>query len=266
MRDALSRAELLLLLFCTPLLLLGLFGPPVADPAGYHAFADQRTLWGVPYAADVLSNAAFAALAVAGGALLWRARRGLQPVQRAGAALFLLGLGATALGSSWYHLAPDAAGLAIDRLAMALAFAGLLALFAASHVSERAGAVLGATLAVAAPLAALTALRSGQALPWLLVQLGGCTLLLIGTQLPRRPRALAVRWGFVLAAYALAKLCELADGWIFAASGQWVSGHTLKHLLAAAAALPVLAALARRQNGPQPAGPAPWNPHGTGNA
>ena len=64
MRTALSRAELLLLLFCTPLLLLGLFGPPVPDPAGYHAFADQRTLWGVPYAADVLSNAAFALAAV----------------------------------------------------------------------------------------------------------------------------------------------------------------------------------------------------------
>jgi hypothetical protein len=32
----------------------------IAQPAGYHAFADQRILFGIPRGADVLSNAGFA--------------------------------------------------------------------------------------------------------------------------------------------------------------------------------------------------------------
>jgi mono/diheme cytochrome c family protein len=47
----------------------------------------------------------------------------------------------------------------------------------------------------------------------------------------------------------LAKLFEGADHAVFEATGQWVSGHSLKHLLAAGAALPVLAAGAVRTAG-----------------
>ena len=43
---------------CSALALL-LHGP-IAQWASYHAFADQRELWGIPHAADVLSNLPFA--------------------------------------------------------------------------------------------------------------------------------------------------------------------------------------------------------------
>ena len=44
-------------------------------------------------------------------------------------------------------------------------------------------------------------------------------------------------------AYAAAKMLEAGDAWVFEATGHLVSGHTLKHGVAALAALPVLAAL-----------------------
>lgn len=67
----------------------------------------------------------------------------------------------------------------------------------------------------------------------------------------RAAAGLAVRWSLVLLACALAKLLEVEDEAIFAATGQLCSGHTLKHVVAAFAAWPVLHALAGRQNAPE---------------
>ena len=57
------------------------------------------------------------------------------------------------------------------------------------------------------------------------------------------PGALAVRWGVVIMIYAAAKLFEMADEAVYAATSQFISGHSLKHVAASCAAWPVLAAL-----------------------
>lgn len=61
--------------------------------------------------------------------------------------------------------------------------------------------------------------------------------------LPRRVDGLALHLGVVVLLYALAKLLEAADHSVFEATGGWVSGHSLKHVLAVGAAWPVLTAL-----------------------
>lgn len=254
MRLSLTRTEVFLLAACVLLAVLALFGPALAQPPQPHDFADQRALWGIPHALDVLSNVPFL---VAGGWGLWRLRSlpgGAKfPAQRAGAGVFFAGLLLTALGSGWYHLAPDDAGLAFDRGAMSVAFAGLLGLAAASRVSERAGGTLVAVLLLLGPASVVAWLRTGNVLPWAVVQFGGMALLLLVLAIGReRSGVLSVRWSLVLLAYALAKLCEANDAAILQASGEWFSGHTLKHVVAAFAAVPVIAALAprvQRQNG-----------------
>jgi len=57
--------------------------------------------------------------------------------------------------------------------------------------------------------------------------------------------ALPVRWWAVLLIYVLAKGLEHGDQTVFAWTDHRVSGHTLKHLVAACAAWPVIAALWR---------------------
>ena len=47
----------------------------------------------------------------------------------------------------------------------------------------------------------------------------------------------------------VAKLFEAGDHVIFEATGQLLSGHTLKHVIAAFSAWPVIAALAERTGG-----------------
>jgi predicted membrane channel-forming protein YqfA (hemolysin III family) len=246
MHSPMDPAERLLLAIGIALLAAALAGPAVPAPAGYHAFADQRTLWGLPHALDVLSNLPFAVAGWLGLRLLRGEHAAMMPpVQRACARIFFAGLVLTTFCSTWYHLAPGEAGLAIDRAGMSVAFAGVFGLLAVAQVSERAGRWVAVVSLAAGPVTLLVALLAGNVLPWALVQGGGLLLLLVfGLRAPRRG-ALAVRWGVVLALYVIAKLLELADATVFAATGELVSGHTLKHLLAAAAAAPVLSALSR---------------------
>lgn len=253
-----NRSEVLLLGAAALLVAVALFAPGVGQPAGFHAFAEQRALWGIPHALDVLSNLPFAIAGLVGLAVLGRVPQdAMPPVQRRCARLFFVGLLVTAAGSSWYHLAPHDPGLAIDRLSMSVAFAGLLGLVAACGVSERAGRALMAALLLCAPAAVAQWYVTGNLLPWVLGQGAGMVLIvLVAAFAPRPAQGLDVRWVFVLLAYAVAKLLELGDHQVFHASGELLSGHTLKHVVAAFAAWPVIAgltALAQRQNGAQPA-------------
>jgi hypothetical protein len=226
---------------------------PIAQWDSYHAFADQRGVWGIPHAADVLSNLPFA---LAG---LW-ALLALRGTPHSGAWLpwraFALALVATAAGSAIYHWAPHNASLAFDRLPIAWACAALLCAFLAERRDARWArpTVLVAALALAstsvalwwvseqAGLGDLRAYLFVQCLPMLIVP---AALLM---KLPRQHSS-AVQdgaWWGVLAGYAIAKGFELADHAVLDALAGWVSGHTLKHLAAAAAAGWLLRAVLRR--------------------
>lgn len=216
-----------------------------------HPFADARALRGIPNAADTLSNAAFLIPGLAGLAALWALPRRpllrpLAPVLCTGLAVFFSGLLLTAVGSTAYHWLPSGPTLALDRLGMAVAFAGVLSVATAERLGLR-GAVwmLRLSLPLALLGAALPAL-SGNVLPWLVVQGGGIVWVLM-LALARRPgaHAIGISLGAVIAWYGVAKVLEGADSAVFAATQGWVSGHTLKHLAAAGAAWPVVAALRR---------------------
>lgn len=230
---------------------LALAAPALPQPAHYHDFADQRAWGPLPHALDVLSNAPFALWGVAGLAVLARALR-LRAVDGAVdgavaglAALFFAGLMVTAGVSSCYHWQPDDAGLAWDRGGMVLAFAGLLGLAALQAVSLRAGIALAAAVLALGLAAVAHWAVTGNFLPWALLQGGGMIFILVAACLrPVQPDSgLRIRWALVIALYALAKGLELADQPVFELSGQLVSGHSLKHIVASFSAWPVLLAL-----------------------
>lgn len=239
-------AEWALLVAAAALLAFAVWGPFLPASAHQHDFADQRGWQGLPCALDVLSNLPFAVAGVWG--LVWLRRLGalrLCPATRATAALFFVGLVLTTAGSSWYHWQPDNAGLLWDRLGMSVAFAGLLGLAVVGRISPRAGLASALGLMVAAPAAVLAWAHTGNLTPWAVVQFGGMVVVLVLACLPHRHGALVLQLGALIAWYAAAKVMELADHSVYEATAGWVSGHTLKHLLAAGAALPVLLAMAR---------------------
>ena len=222
---------------------------PIAQFEDYHAFADQLTLLGIPHALDVLSNLGFAAVALWG---LWRLaprRHSHFPHSWPGYALFLAGLLLTALGSSWYHLAPDDHRLLWDRLPIALASAGLLAGVWAD-CRQRDGRLFAALLGAFALAGVLwwyvTELAGiGDLRPYLLLQALTIVLIPLWQWLHGRPRGERLAFACALGLYVLAKFAELLDHQLAALLAP-LTGHTLKHLLSTAATAVVVAQLVRR--------------------
>jgi len=219
--------------------------PPVMLPEGYHAFADQRGWFGLPHAMDVLTNLPFAIVGAFMLRAAWRARGRLSVTERSLACLTSVGLLATSLCSSIYHLWPDAGGLALDRLGMVVVFTGVLGLAAASRVSDRAGWLLACGVGALAPLAAMWDLLTMNMTPWVVLQGGGLLLLLALSLCPVRAGAAHIALWPILGLYALAKMLELADAPVLALTQGLISGHSAKHLVAAAALWPMAMAFWR---------------------
>ncbi len=207
--------------------------PPVFQGEAYFGHADQRAFFGLPNALNVLSNVPFACAAWFG----LRRIRTLTGPQRGAARITFLAVGAVSLGSAIYHLDPRPVGLLIDRLPISLSFAALFAWL----LGDRLGARWTARTLV--PLLALSLLTlwiwygsgklDGDLRPYGLVQ--AIPLACVPFLLALFPGELDERrFAFALLLYLLAKACEHLDAEIYA-MGELLSGHTLKHLLAAAA-------------------------------
>ena len=225
---------------------------PIAQPPDYHAFADQRRIWGVPNFWNVVSNLPFFVVGWAGSVeLAGRAPPGALASLRAAYRWFFAGALLVAIGSAYYHLAPTDQSLAWDRLPMTLAFMAFFSVIIGEHISPRAGRLLLYPL-LALGVASVVywhlseEVGRGDLRLYLIVQFLPMVLIpLILLLFPSRLSLTRMIWG-VLGAYALAKLFELGDEWIYSQS-HVISGHTLKHLAAALGMYFFLVAVRRRR-------------------
>ena len=207
--------------------------PPIRQDPAYHDFADRRVILGLPYALNVLSNVGFL---LAGAWSLARVTRATLPGWERGAGIvFATGLLATGLGSAWYHAAPSNTSLVWDRLPLSALFPTVFSVVIGDRVSVAAGRALLAPLALGAVLSVvwwhltddLRPYAVAQFLPMLLIPL---MLVLLPGRRPATPLVAGI------ALYAIGKLAEVADRGVLAIGGL-LSGHTVKHLLSAAAAV-----------------------------
>lgn len=234
----------------------GLFAPPLVQSQAYHHFADARAWLSIPNAADTLSNLAFLLVGALGLAFLRRERaegtgRFDSPREMRPWWVFFAGVALTSVGSGWYHLAPDDARLVWDRLPMTVAFMSLLSAIVGERISVRAGDALLAPLLVLgvasvawwrwSALAGFENLR-----PYMAVQFGSIAVILAIAALYHSRYTHGALIFAVAAFYALAKVLETYDREIYAL-GHLMSGHTAKHLAAAAGIYLLVAALERRR-------------------
>jgi hypothetical protein len=250
---------------------------------GGHVFADTRTLWGVVNAGDVLSNLPFMVFGVWGVVLTGLLRRQIGSTHTVLLGVFFVGLGLTTVGSMAYHLRPDDASLFWDRAGMAVAFAGVLGLAAAERVSHRSGVWTALAVLLGAGVSLLVWRSSADVLPWAVVQFGGMALVVAlafrrsiisrvgnvsnnGGNISNNgnndnnggndgngsngghsiSRSTSISLWALIAFYALAKVLESSDHAVFELTNHWISGHSLKHIAASLAALPVIRALQSR--------------------
>lgn len=251
------RARLWLIAGLTVVVAVAVFTrPPIPQVQSYNDFADQRTFLGIPNLLDTLSNAPFLLVGVLGLVFVWRHSAStdgafIEPLEKWPYVFFFLGAALTCFGSAYYHLAPNDDRLMWDRLPMTL---GFMSFFAAT-IAERINVKLGVWL-----LLPLIAVGVGSVLYWHFSELrttGGdlrwyvevqyypmLAIPLIAFLFPSRYTRGAYVFG-VLALYALSKAFELLDASTFAL-GRIVSGHTLKHLVAAMALYYILWKLQKR--------------------
>ncbi|KAI8058150.1 hypothetical protein BDF22DRAFT_664178 [Syncephalis plumigaleata] len=215
------------------------------DPA-YHRFADTRPLGPIPNAGDVLSNLAFAIVGIVGCSRMFTYER-LSPLsggrrwvrsRREAILGFFSSMTLIALGSAYYHWAPTNATLVWDRLPMTIAFSTILS----SVVLERFHPVFGSRISYyCLVILGMTSVwwwhYSDDLLPYFIVQFLPFILYPLSIVITRKPpnQAPSAEWKMLLGIllYALAKYTETNDKVIFEATHQIVSGHTLKHLIAA---------------------------------
>lgn len=212
--------------------------PSLAQDPTYHDFADVRGAWGIPNFGDVVSNAALL-LAGLGGLLALRGR-GQGP--RGGTAdpmhaLFFGAVTLTAVGSAYYHWAPDSPRLFWDRLPLGLVASAFPAMVLTDRVAVRgSGRVALASWLALGPAAVVywhigARTGAGDLRPYFVLQavaMAGA-LALLALLPPRHTRGGA--YLLAVASYAAAVVFEQADRAVFETL-RVLSGHTLKHIAA----------------------------------
>lgn len=238
-------------------LVLLLMTPALPQDVQYHNFADQRTMWSVPHALNVLSNLPFVVFGLWG--VGWRvSKEGRTPGRHFVAAwewwaqlLLFAGLALTGFGSAYYHAHPTNDTLYWDRLPLTVVFMTFFVLVLSERVSPKVGPwLLGPCVAFglfAVSYWHWTELHDrgdlrfyGFAQYFPLFALPFALLLF-----SPRYTGTADLWG-VLAWYAAAKALELLDRVVYSAGGV-VSGHTLKHIFASMGGLWLLLMLKKRR-------------------
>jgi hypothetical protein len=233
-------------LFVIAVILLGacFWLEPIPQSQEYHNFADQRALAGIPNIADVLSNIPFILVGWLGLAYCRKAR--LLDATRSWK-LFFIGVALVGPGSAYYHLAPNDATLVWDRLPMTVAFMALFAALMTEYIDSRIERWL---------LIPLVGFGAASVLYWYVfddlrlyfwVQLLPLVSILYLMIVYRRRNDHQLFLWASLILYGLAKTTELLDSAMFSITNEILSGHTLKHLLAALATYCILLMLRKQR-------------------
>jgi hypothetical protein len=246
-----SRAALLLIAPAVGIAIIALLLAPIPQPLTYHNFADHRAWLGIPNFGDVASNLPFAIFGLWGLLGLFNLGKSkfLDPRERWFYCVMFSALILTAWGSAYYHLAPDNARLVWDRIPIMVVFMALLSSVIAERVSVNAGLALLPVLEAVGVASVLywrsSELRGhGDLRFYAAVQVYAILILLLALLLPPRYTR-GSDFAGVVGFYALAKILEEGDRQVFAVR-HLVSGHTLKHLAAAAAGYWLVRMLAKR--------------------
>jgi hypothetical protein len=244
------------------LLLAGLLGllalDPIPQSSDYHRFADTRSLFGIPNFNDVASNAAFAVVGILGvWVIAGNARRAIF-AERCDARpylAFFIAVALVSVGSAYYHWEPSNDRLLWDRLPMSVAFMAFCSAIIADRIDPKAGNVWGLPALICLGLASLVYWRWTESLGQGDLRFYGFVQFYPMIAVPAvcllYPEYRYVSAGCiasVAAWYGLSKLLEHFDRQVFDLLNHSVSGHTLKHLAAAAAACVVVRMLLARRS------------------
>ena len=209
---------------------------PIPQDLEYHNFIDQLSIWSIPNFSNVASNLPFIFVG------LWSIKKyRTELVCKEYKLPFLIlavGVILTAFGSGWYHLFPSNKSLVWDRLPMTIAFMSFFSLIIRDYVHENTGRkmLMPALLFGAFSIVywhVTEQMGAGDLRLYGLVQFLPMLLIpfIFVLYNPKYSSRIDLFLGLLF--YLAAKGAEYYDAVIYEALGQYHSGHSLKHLLAA---------------------------------
>ena len=219
--------------------------PPIRQSQVYHSFADDRCLCcSVPNTFDVLSNIPFLFVGFGGLDYIFSGPISTSfnfptphfkhKYEKESWAAYFAGVALVSIGSAYYHWKPNNARLVWDRLPMSIAF-GSLYYIVISETSHYENPLLMLGLIAFSVFSVILWALTDDLRCYIFVQFYFlCSIPIYYTIFSDQVRYdnyynLFIALGF----YAAAKITEKFDREIYNNCGKNISGHTMKHLLAA---------------------------------
>ena len=236
--------------------MLGIVGifmlAPIAQDIGYHTFVDKRTIIGIPNFWNVTSNIPFLFVGLMGLHTIFYTQKIIYIVDlKIAYILFFVGVSLVAFGSGYYHLWPDNGSLVWDRLPMTIAFMALFSIIIGEFVSIKIGKFMLWPLVIFGAISVVywhitESNGEGDLRLYVLVQVLPMLLIPIILFLFKPKFTHLSGYWYLLCAYVLAKVLEHFDQFINNILFS-LSGHSLKHVVAALGILFLLKAYNKRQ-------------------
>ena len=247
------RAKTIFLVALSAILIVAVFFlDPVAQDPAYYEFADNRSILALPNFWNVTSNFAFV-LVGAAGLFYFRSKNhpGVHPDLHVAYVIFFVGVFLTGIGSAYFHFVPGNDSLVWDRLPMTVGFMALFAIIIGEYISLRAAKRMMIPLLIIGAASvfywAVTEARgAGDLRPYAIVQFLPILLIPLILLMYRPGYDKSGFLWIVIGFYGLSKLFEYFDVAVYEIGGL-ISGHSVKHIVAALAPLVFLYGLDRRR-------------------
>jgi hypothetical protein len=203
-----------------------IFTEPVHQSQAYHCFADRQTYFHIPNFWNVISNVLFLVFGFWG--IFLTLTRFHLPLKH-NLLLFFIGITFTGIGSAYYHWQPNDARLLWDRLPMTVAFMAFFSFVVGVFVNTKAGKQLLWPCILFGLLSIVYWLGQNDLRLYAFVQFMPIILTVFILLFSRQNSFLKPYvWGMIIC-YTIAKVFEQLDAEVFSV----LSGHTLKHIVAA---------------------------------
>lgn len=202
----------------------------MTQPQDYHHFADNRELFGIPNAMDVITNVFF--VFVGGLGIFEILNRQKTLLTRKSWLWFFISILIIAPGSAYYHWAPNDMTLIWDRLPMSMGFMAMYVALCSEHIDLRIEKALLPALVIGL-ISVLVWVVTSDLRFYFTVQFSTFVTVPVVLLLFPSRYSLKSYYFIALAFYALAKWVEVKDYEIYNGTEHLISGHSLKHIFAA---------------------------------
>lgn len=233
----------LLLLTTVFILMIFLFSyGPIPQDENYHNFADNRTFFNIPNFFNVLSNIPFLLSGFYGiyTLLYGNSNAFFHVSEKITYWILFVSVCFVSIGSGYYHLWPDTYTLFWDRLPMTVGFMAVMSILFSEKVDKRfgqralipclligVGSVLWWFFTEAHPT------RIGDLRPYIIVQFTPILVTPFIIMIYPNSYTHTTYMYISVALYVIAKILEVLDKQIYLFLWKTVSGHSLKHVVAA---------------------------------